>query len=139
MTSAGGPIAPIYVHGLFVAAELEWASKDGKWSFSRSSTAVDVDADVDQGLLAATEFEWDSKDGISSTVVATVAEHWVRKKIGSLYLAVIQSTMNIRSYTQQRTANNHILHLWPKQPRHMWYHRNLFWFWKRKKWAQVLM
>lgn len=66
----------IYVHGLSVAEELEWTSKDAKCSFSRSSTAFDVDSDHD--LLAATEFEWASKDGVSSTVV-TVAEHCTRE------------------------------------------------------------
>lgn len=47
LTSLGGPIPPIYVHGLFAAIESEWDSKEGNLNFSRLSTAVDVDGDAE--------------------------------------------------------------------------------------------
>lgn len=45
----GGPIAPIYVHGLFAVNESELVSKEGNLSFSILSTVVvpvDVEGDA---------------------------------------------------------------------------------------------
>lgn len=46
---AGGPIAPVYVHGLFAVTESELAFKEGNLSFSTLSTVVvpiDVEGEV---------------------------------------------------------------------------------------------
>ena len=40
LTSEGGTVAPIYVHGLSATTEFGWDSKDGNLSFSTSRTAV---------------------------------------------------------------------------------------------------
>lgn len=61
---------------------------------SRSSTGVEVDADIDQGLLAETNFEYSSKDVFSSTVV-TVGNLCLWKQLGCLYLPAIQTFTNI--------------------------------------------
>lgn len=49
LTSAGGPIAPVYVHGLLAEAKFEWSSKEGNLNFSTSSTEVVVDVNGDVG------------------------------------------------------------------------------------------
>ncbi len=55
ITSLGGPIAPAYVHVLIAVNETKWASKEGNLSFSRSSTAMDVDGDVVDKMHCAGE------------------------------------------------------------------------------------
>lgn len=49
LTSVGGPIAPMYVHGRFAIKESEFTSKEGNLSSSISSKLVfpaDVEGDV---------------------------------------------------------------------------------------------
>lgn len=49
LTSVGGPIAPVYVHGRFAIKESEFTSKEGNLSSSISSKLVfpaDVEGDV---------------------------------------------------------------------------------------------